>query len=99
LTLECSVKTHVGSFCGVPAGHFGSALEFDQFSGAGLVYGTLFFALVKELLLAVGKGYGICRDVLLVIVAPDHVFRAGVEALVSLAVQQTGPKSGPGGHK
>ena len=78
MTLVCSVKTHVCSFCGVPARHLGSALEFDQFSGAGLVDGTLLLALVKQLLLAVGKGYTVRGGVLLVVVTPDHVFGAGV---------------------
>ncbi len=78
MTLVCSVKTHVCSFCGVPARHLGSALEFDQFSGTGLVDGTLLLALVKQLLLAVGKGYIVRGRVLLVIVAPDHVLGASV---------------------
>ena len=78
MTLVCSVKTHVCSFCGVPARHLGSAFEFDQFSGAGLVDGTLLLALVKQLLLAVGKRYIVRGRVLLVIVAPDHVLGAGV---------------------
>jgi len=86
LTLVCSVKTHVCSFCGVPARHLGSALEFDQFSGAGLVDSTLLLALVKELFLAVGKGYTVRGRVLLVIVAPNQVLGAGVKTLVGLAV-------------
>ena len=99
MTLSCSVKTHVGSFSSVPAGHLGSALEFEKLTGAGLEDGAFFLTLVEELLLATSEGHTVGGGILLVVISPNHVLGTSVKTFVGLTVQKTGPKSGPSGHK
>ena len=78
---------------------FGAPLQFDKFSSAGLEHHSLFFALVKELLLALGQSSVIGDFILFLSVDEEHVFGACVHSLVSLAVNKIGVERRPRGHQ
>jgi len=97
---KCSVKAHVGSLSSVPRGHLGGALEFEQVTGTGLKDDTLFFALVKQLLLSSRECIGMLSlDVFLIAVDPSPVTSLSFDSFIAHISEESGVECGPCWHQ